>query len=63
MKELIHANCLDILPGIINSHPKAIVVTDPPFNIGYHYGKYKDRMPEKEYFTMIGGYLVRAHAL
>ena len=30
-----------------------IVVTDPPFNIGYHYGKYKDKMDETEYFEML----------
>lgn len=29
---------------------KAIMVTDPPFNVGYHYNEYKDRMGEKEYF-------------
>lgn len=30
-----------------------IVVTDPPFNIGYHYRTYKDRMGEQEYYRMI----------
>lgn len=30
-----------------------VVVTDPPFNIGYHYGKYRDRMREGEYFKML----------
>jgi site-specific DNA-methyltransferase (adenine-specific) len=30
-----------------------IVVTDPPFNIGYHYDKYNDRMGEEEYYSML----------
>ena len=29
------------------------IVTDPPFNVGYHYGKYHDRMEESEYLTML----------
>lgn len=28
----------------------AIVVIDPPFNIGYHYKSYKDRINEETYF-------------
>lgn len=32
---------------------KAIIVTDPPFNIGYHYDTYKDKMPEDEYYSML----------
>ena len=30
-----------------------VVVTDPPFNIGYRYKGYKDRMPEDEYYSML----------
>lgn len=30
-----------------------IVVSDPPFNIGYKYKNYKDRMKESEYYDMI----------
>lgn len=38
----------DLLSG---KHP--IIVTDPPFNIGYHYGSYKDRMADEDYFEML----------
>lgn len=31
----------------------AVVVTDPPFNIGYHYGKYKDKMSDEKYYEML----------
>ena len=34
---------------------KQIIVTDPPFNIGYHYGTYKDRMAESDYYAMLKG--------
>lgn len=32
---------------------KKIIVTDPPFNIGYKYRTYKDRLEEKEYYEML----------
>lgn len=32
-----------------------VVVTDPPFNIGYHYKNYKDDLPENEYLQMLNG--------
>lgn len=30
-----------------------VVVTDPPFNIGYHYEGYSDKLPEADYFAWI----------
>jgi DNA modification methylase len=30
-----------------------IIVTDPPFNVGYHYSQYKDRLDDEEYLEMI----------
>ena len=30
-----------------------IIVTDPPFNIGYHYNTYRDRMKEDEYYLWL----------
>ena len=37
----------------VKQYENVIVVTDPPFNIGYHYGGYSDRMNEEEYFSML----------
>jgi len=37
----------------IASIGEVVVVTDPPFNIGYHYKGYADRMPEQEYMQML----------
>lgn len=30
-----------------------VIVTDPPFNIGYHYGGYKDSIDNSEYMEML----------
>lgn len=30
-----------------------VVVTDPPFNIGYHYKGFKDKIPESDYYQML----------
>ena len=30
-----------------------VIVTDPPFNIGYHYKSYKDNKKETEYFNWL----------
>lgn len=32
---------------------KICIVTDPPFNIGYHYKSYKDNLKENEYFDFL----------
>lgn len=43
-------DCRDFLPYgvdlIYNLGLKPVVVTDPPFNIGYHYEGYSDDMTE-----------------
>lgn len=31
-----------------------VIVTDPPFNIGYHYSSYGDKLDNDEYLEMIG---------
>ena len=36
---------MDVLKQI-NIPDNAIIVTDPPFNIGYHYNQYKDNMDD-----------------
>lgn len=57
MIELFNYNCLDFL-GSQNcqelfKNRKVILVTDPPFNINYHYGKYKDNLKDDEYFNFL----------
>ncbi len=50
---LMNANCMDIFNSIIEEYDNVIVVSDPPFNIGYHYNKYEDSMKDEEYFEML----------
>lgn len=61
MYKLINDDCLKIIGEIVRKHPKPIIiVTDPPFNIGYHYKSYKDKMGEQEYFEMLKSILTLA---
>lgn len=50
-------NCVDMLPQAINEAVYEgllpVVVTDPPFNVGYHYGTYRDRMEEGEFYALL----------
>ena len=51
--EFILGNCLEELPKIYSRKQKFIIVTDPPFNIGYHYNNYKDNMETDDYYKML----------
>ena len=51
--ELILGNSLEELPKIHVKEKKFVIVTDPPFNIGYHYNNYKDNMEDEEYYEML----------
>jgi len=42
---IINGDCLENLHLIPND---AIIVTDPPFNIGYHYNSYNDNLGADE---------------
>ena len=53
MVELRNGNCLDLLPEIKREHENIIIVTDPPFNVGYKYNEYKDNLDEEEYYEML----------
>ena len=52
MIKLIHGDCLEEMKNIPD---ESVIVTDPPFNIGYHYKSYKDKMKEDEYYEMLAG--------
>lgn len=49
--QLINGDCREILKKI--DLEKAIIVSAPPFNIGYHYETYKDRLNDDEYIAML----------
>ena len=37
----------------LTKNKKVCIVTDPPFNVGYHYNKYKDNLDEDEYYSFL----------
>jgi hypothetical protein len=49
---ILKGNCLDILPAL-KDIKNPIIVTDPPFNIGYHYGTYVDKKNQDEYYKWL----------
>lgn len=57
MLKLFNYNCLDFLGSQdcqeLFKNRKVILVTDPPFNIGYHYKSYKDRLKEEDYLNFL----------
>ncbi len=57
MIKVFNCDCLKLLGSqdleILLKGRKAVIVTDPPFNIGYHYDNYNDRLPEEEYYSWL----------
>lgn len=51
---LIQGNALEELPKIKVQEKNFVIVTDPPFNIGYHYNTYDDDMDSQDYYEMLG---------
>lgn len=47
-------NCMDVLFEVVRDSDNPIIVSDPPFNIGYKYDKYKDNMKDDEYYSFMG---------
>jgi site-specific DNA-methyltransferase (adenine-specific) len=52
-QRIILGNALEELPKIAAQEHKFVVVTDPPFNVGYHYNNYKDNMDSEDYYEML----------
>lgn len=55
MIKVYNEDCQNILGQLLENidRKKVIFVSDPPFNIGYHYNTYKDKMSEEEYFEAL----------
>ena len=50
INKVIQGDCLELLKNIEEDF---IIVTDPPFNIGYLYKNYKDNLKEDEYYSWL----------
>lgn len=46
---IINADCRDVMHKL----PRGLVVTDPPYNVGYHYEGYKDNLTTEEYQELL----------
>lgn len=57
MIDLFNYDCMEVLCSNEVTGKKICIVTDPPFNINYKYNKYKDNLPEEEYFEYLGDVL------
>jgi site-specific DNA-methyltransferase (adenine-specific) len=51
--KIYHGDNLEILSSLNLDYSKCIFVSDPPFNIGYHYNEYKDRKKEEDYYNWL----------
>lgn len=51
--QLFNGNCMEILPQL--NLKNCVIVSDPPFNVGYHYNSYNDKLSEDEYMGFNGG--------
>ncbi len=50
LKRIICGDCIEVLGGV--SKPFAdLIFADPPFNIGYKYDKYKDKLKKEKYIA------------
>ena len=45
----------DRLGEVVRSYERPVIVTDPPFNVGYHYNAYRDRRDPSEWLRMVAG--------
>ena len=51
--EIYNEDCLEFIKSEKLNGKKCCIVTYPPFNIGYHYNNYKDKLDEKEYYDFL----------
>lgn len=54
MISLYCGDCMDVLQQTVYDCDNPIIVSDPPFNIGYRYDEYDDNMDEDDYYTFMG---------
>lgn len=52
-RRIILGDCRQVLKEIQGQLDDAIFVSDPPFNVGYHYESYDDRLSDEEYSQLL----------
>jgi DNA modification methylase len=51
--QIYNGNNIEVLQSLNLDLSKCIFVSDPPFNIGYHYDQYNDKMNEDDYYNWL----------
>jgi len=51
--DLYNGDCLTVISKLSLDMRDCVFVSDPPFNIGYHYDDYDDRKNEDDYFSWL----------
>jgi len=51
--DIYHGDCIEVLSDLKLDLSKCVFVSDPPFNIGYHYNTYKDKMKDSDYYDWL----------
>ena len=51
--QIYNGNNIDVVQYLGLYLSKCIFVSDPPFNIGYHYDQYNDKMNEDDYYNWL----------
>lgn len=57
---IYHGDCREVLPNLMVA---ALVVTDPPYNVGKDYGTASDSLPDAEYAEVMREIVVHCRAL
>jgi DNA modification methylase len=57
MIKIYNEDSLDFIRSAELDGKKFIIVTDPPYNMGYHYNSYDDNLPEEDYFELLNDVL------
>ena len=58
MNEIFNCDCIELIKNGYLKDKNICIVTDPPFNIGYHYKSYKDKLKNDEYYELLKNVLV-----
>lgn len=50
---LFNGDCYELVPNILQENSNVCIVTDPPFNINYHYNGFRDKIDHNLYIKRL----------
>lgn len=54
MNKVLVGDSFELIRDIVQEVKNPVIVTDPPFNVGYHYDEYKDKKNDDDYYSELG---------